>query len=308
MLIYLVLALIAGFSLSNQGPINARLKLAVNSAFWSSTISQIIGTALLAVLSLAIGFGLFPSVEFVTSHPWWIWLGCFLGPIYVTSNIYLFQKLGAVQAVILPILGQIVTGVLIDTFGWFNQAKIPISTLRLLGILITVSGILVAVILPRLRSGRQTGNPTTGLMFWRIWGIFTGGLVAMQQAINGQLGILVGSPVKAGFLSFFWGLVLIFCVSLIVERKFPQKQDFKQIKLWNGLGGLCGAVFVVAVIIAVPKIGTGLNILMALVGQIVGSMLIQQFGWWKSQKAGIHPAQIIGVIIMVVGIIFIKFL
>ncbi|MDR2976186.1 MAG: DMT family transporter [Streptococcaceae bacterium] len=311
MLIYIGLALIAGFALSNQGPINSSLKYRINSALWSAVTSQTVGVLLLAIFTLSMSLGLFMPLSFVMTHPWWIWIGCFIGPIYMTFNIYLFQKLGSVQAVILPILGQVIMGVLIDSFGWFDQAKLPISGIRMIGILVSVLGILIVVVLPNhQKNATKTASthPAKILLFWRILGIFTGILIATQQAVNSHLGMLVGSSVKAGFLSFFLGLLLIFCVCLAIERKFPKKSSFRQVKPWNFLGGLCGAVFVVAVIIAVPKIGTGLNILLTLVGQMIGSLLIQQFGWWKSPKEKVNREQILGVVVMIFGIICIKFM
>lgn len=47
---------------------------------------------------------------------------------------------------------------------------------------------------------------------------------------------------------------------------------------------------------------------MNLIGSITGSMLVQQFGWWQSARSAINFIQIIGVIIMAVGAMIIKFL
>ena len=100
MFVYLGIALFAGFLLANQNPINADLRKNVNSPFWASTISQIIGVVFLGTISLLLSGDLFPSAEFVQSHPAWIWIGGLLGPVYVTSNVFLFPRLGAVQTVI----------------------------------------------------------------------------------------------------------------------------------------------------------------------------------------------------------------
>ena len=64
-----------------------------------------------------------------STEPWWIWIGGALGVIYLTGNIVLFPKLGSVQTVIMPILGQIVMSMLIDNFGWFT-----LSNMILLGL------------------------------------------------------------------------------------------------------------------------------------------------------------------------------
>lgn len=48
--------------------------------------------------------------------------------------------------------------------------------------------------------------------------------------------------------------------------------------------------------------------MMGLIGQILGSMLVQQFGWWRSNKYQIQVWQVIGILVMLAGIVFIKFL
>ena len=251
---------------------------------------------------------LFPSTEFVQSHPAWIWIGGLLGPVYVTSNVFLFPRLGAVQTVILPILGQILTGVVIDSFGWFYAVQIPMSPIRILGIIVTILGLFIAVVLPSLREKAGQVEAEPNLMLWRLWAIISGSFTAVQQAINGHLGTLLHRPFQASFMSFFIGLIAIVCVTLVIERRLITKVELGKIKKWNILGGIWGAFFVLGAVLAVPKIGAGLNIMMALLGQIIGSMLVQQFGWWRSDRYPIRLIQVVGVAIMLLGIICIKFL
>ena len=310
MFIYLGIALFAGFLLANQNPINADLRKKVNSPFWASTISQIIGVIFLGGISLGLTGDLFPSVEFVSSHPAWIWIGGLLGQVYVTSNVFLFPRLGAVQTVILPILGQILTGVIIDSFGWFYAVQIPMSPMRIVGVIVTMAGLFIAVVLTSLskKTERVKDHNEPSLLLWRLWAVISGSFTAIQQAINGHLGTLLHRPFQASFMSFFIGLLAIILVTLSIERRFITKIEIRSIKKWNILGGIWGSFFVLGAVLAVPKIGAGLNIMMAILGQIVGSMLVQQFGWWHSDRYPIKPLQVVGVLVMLVGIVCIKFL
>jgi transporter family-2 protein len=56
----------------------------------------------------------------------------------------------------------------------------------------------------------------------------------------------------------------------------------------------------------VGKIGTGQTVVLALFGQIIGSLLVQQFGLLKSVKNRIVPIQIFGLILMLGGVFLIK--
>lgn len=308
MFVYLGIALFAGFLLANQNPINADLRKNVNSPFLASTVSQIIGVVFLGTASLLLTGELFPTIDFVSNHPAWIWVGGLLGPVYVTSNVFLFPRLGAVQTVILPILGQILAGVVIDSFGWFHAVQIPMTPIRVLGIAVALSGLFIAVVLPSLRHKSEKLASESSLILLQIWAIISGSFIAIQQAINGHLGALLQKPLQASFVSFFIGLVVIVTVTLVVERRLITRAERREIKNWNMLGGIWGALFVLGAVLAVPKIGAGLNIMMALLGQIIGSMLVQQFGWWRSDRYSISPLQIIGVLVMLAGIVCIKFL
>lgn len=307
MYIYLAFALVGGFLLANQNPINADLRKIVGSPFLASGISNFVGSIFLGIITLVTTQELFPSFHFVSSHPAWLWIGGIFGGIFLTSNVLLFPRLGAVQTVILPILGQILMGTLIDSFGWFHAMQLPMTLMRFMGIVITLIGVIIAVVLPNLKE-KEAEKPKGNLLGWRIWAVIVGAMSAAQQAINGRLGVLLGNTAQAAFVSFLIGFSPIPIVSLFVDRRLPKISDLKKAKPWNGIGGFLGASFVFATVVAVPQIGAGLTIMMGLIGQILGSMLVQQFGWWRSNKYQIQVWQVIGILVMLAGIVFIKFL
>ena len=181
------------------------------------------------------------------------------------------------------------------------------TLMRFLGIIITLAGVIVAVVLPNLKE-KEAETHQTNLLGWRIWAVIVGAMSAAQQAINGRLGVLLENTAQAAFVSFFIGFLAIFIVSLFIDHRLPKISELKKAKPWNGIGGFLGASIVFATVVAVPQIGAGLTIMMGLIGQILGSMLVQQFGWWRSSKYGIQIWQIVGILIMLTGIIFIKFL
>ena len=215
MYIYLAFALVGGFLLANQNPINADLRKIVGSPFLASGISNFVGSIFLGIITLVTSQTLFPSFQFVGSHPAWIWIGGVLGGIFLTSNVLLFPRLGAVQTVILPILGQILMGTLIDSFGWFHAMQLPMTLMRFLGIIITLAGVIVAVVLPNLKE-KEAETHQTNLLGWRIWAVIVGAMSAAQQAINGRLGVLLENTAQAAFVSFFIGFLAIFIVSLFI--------------------------------------------------------------------------------------------
>jgi transporter family-2 protein len=304
----------AGVTIANQSPVNAYLKKFVGSPFRASLISFTIGTVFIGILTVATGSRLLPTMAMITGNPWWLWLGGLLGLIYLTTNILLFPKLGAVQTVILPILGQVLMGTAIDTFGLFGAAHIPLTTCRLIGVFLLLLGIFVAVVLVSMTKESLSIDKTikqkeNSLNLWRVWAVVAGALSPVQQAINGRLGIVMSAPYSATFISFLTGAILLLFLVLITEHRIIESWDFIHVTPWWGfLGGIMGVGFVLATVIGVPIVGAGLMVTTALIGQVVGSILVQQFGWWRSMKISVKPLQLIGIMIMVVGVVFIKFM
>jgi transporter family-2 protein len=308
-----IIGLIGGFILSNQNPINAKLGATLKSPFRSSFTSFSIGTIFLVFLFFITNQHTASFSSIAVKNPWWIWIGGILGAIYLTSNVLLFPKLGAIQTIILPILGQVLMGEVIDTFGLFGTAKVSLTLLKIVGIVTLLIGIYVAIVLANKKEAiaeelKDENEKHSELNGWRVWAIIAGGFSSMQQAINGHLGSLLGSAIASSGVSFLVGTIVILMVVLIKEKRIiPREFSFKENPKWIFIGGILGSTYVFIVSYLVPQLGAGLTITLSLFGSIIGSIVIQQFGWWKSLQANVKRAQIIGIIIMAVGVVMIKF-
>jgi transporter family-2 protein len=315
---YLLLGLCFGFALANQTPINAKLGAALKSPFRSSLFSFSIGATFLLLVAAVITLltGHFPDIAHViTSQPWWIWLGGVVGVIYLTVNILLFPRVGAVQTLLLPILGQILMSVAIDTFGWLRMPEVPLVWNRLVGVLLLLAGAFTIVVIAKWREAKRENtieekkDTSAGLIAWQVIGVGAGMLSAMQTTINGQLGVALASPVVASFISFLIGTIIIFVVVAVKERRFlPEGFSPKRHPRWIWLGGLLGALFVLGNTILVPQLGAGLTVLIGILGMMIGTNFVTQFGWWKSAKKAVNRYQIIGLALMLAGIVLIKLL
>lgn len=314
MLFFPVLAMFYGILLSNQTPINSELRRKIHSPLWAATISFTIGSISLGVINyIALG-KVFPSLEFIQSNPLWIWTGGLLSVINVMSNILLFPILGAVQTVILPMLGQVLIGLVIDSFGWFGTSLIPMTSIRFFGSIIVICGVFVSVVLPSLlnkdfqkvEKKDKKKERSTLVNFARIIAIIAGTFSGSQQAVNGHLGVLLNAPLQSAFCSFFIGMVALIIISIVYHRSFIHVDPKTPLKAWNLSGGLLGAALVLISVTCIPKIGTGLTIIMGLIGQILGSLIVQQFGLWNSKQSNISKPQVIGIVIMIFGVILIK--
>lgn len=316
-MVAILIGLVIGIGLPMQTSINSRLRSALGSPFWASLISFGIGTVFLGVMTLIDRHSLGLNGALFTTQPWWIWIGGILGVIYLTGNIILFPKLGSVQTVIMPVLGQIIAGLLIDNFGLFYSPQSTLDVLRGIGALLVLGGVVVTVAGESWleRRTHQEGLEDTStvekapahLMIWRLFGVFAGMLSAAQTAINGHLGIVLQSKIQAAFISFLVGVVLLIVIVLVMRPKLQKITGAGQHHpWWMWLGGLLGALFVLGNVYLVPILGTGLSVIIVLVGLMIGSLLIDQFGWLASKRHPVAFIQIVGIFVMIAGVVVIR--
>ena len=149
--VLLVLAFVAGIAVPVQFAANSELRGAAGGPVTAAAISFVIGTAalLLVVLGLLLSArGESPSVPAPSGVPWWAWTGGLLGGFFVTASIILTPRLGAATTLGFIISGQMVASVVLDHFGLLNLPTQPVSLVKLLGVVLVISG---AVIVLRYR-------------------------------------------------------------------------------------------------------------------------------------------------------------
>jgi transporter family-2 protein len=134
----------AGFFISIQGPINARLRAAVESPVLSAAISFLSGGLfLLAIMATGALGGVGGGFRGMQSAPLWAYLGGVLGVTFVLGSIVAIPRVGVVVVICAAILGQMVGSYLADTFGWFGVARVPFNPVRLVGIVLMLAGVLL---------------------------------------------------------------------------------------------------------------------------------------------------------------------
>jgi bacterial/archaeal transporter family-2 protein len=141
-ILYIVLAIAAGFCLPTQAGINTRLNLWTQSPVLAAAISFAVGTVALFTYAIILRVPL-PSVSSLKQYPWWIWSGGFLGAFLVASTIILAPRLGAAAMLALIVSGQMFASVVLDHYGLIGYAVHPINTWRVCGVLLLVGGVVL---------------------------------------------------------------------------------------------------------------------------------------------------------------------
>jgi transporter family-2 protein len=139
-----VLAFAAGVVLIVQVGVNTTLRSALGAPVMAALVSFLVGSVALVVF-LLLSRSPWPAREQWVAIPWWAWFGGLLGAFYVVSTIIAGPRIGAAALLALIVLGQLVTSLLVDQFGWLGFPQHSMTPLRLLGALLLFGGVLLIV-------------------------------------------------------------------------------------------------------------------------------------------------------------------
>ncbi|MDK8794426.1 DMT family transporter [Corynebacterium sp. MSK041] len=301
----LILAAMAvGAVIPAQTAVNSRLRTSVGAplptSFYSFTV------AFLCAVSLAVATsGVRWDFVAAAAEPWWVWIGGVMGTVFLTGNVVLFPRLGSVETVVIPILGQVIMALVIDQFGLFGSPQTEISALRLLGAVVVFAGILCIHVLRRSNTGAHADG---GLLWgWRAFGVFMGMCSATQTAANGYLGTVLGSSIQAGAVNLAVGATLLLLLSLSVRTsRQALLSSIESGPWWMWLGGVFGAIFVVGMATLAPIIGTGATVIGQLAGTIICGQIIERFGFFGSPQTPLHANRVLGLILVFLGAVLVR--
>ena len=303
-----LLGIAAGSALSIQTAINARLRGYVKTPFLSAMASCFSSFVILVVLLLAGGNAHLFARDTFDGASWWMFAGGFLGSFVLVGCIALFPILGAVQTTVLPIFGQIIMGIMADTFGWFGYERKILSPAGAAGVVLLMTGIICTVVLPGHSENAKAASAPNRL-FWQLIGILAGMASAAQAAVNGRLGVVTGSSLLASCISVGTVCVIVALINLGQGHfKTLRQLTGEKPPWWSLTGGLFGVCVVYLSAFAAPLIGTGMLMIFSVSGQLLCSILIQQFGWLGSAVKKIRPVQGLGLILILAGVVMAKML
>lgn len=139
-IIYPLLAILAGISVTFQGPINASLGKSLKSPDLATFWAFLGGTVLIAIY-LFVKKEPVPNLSVIKEIPVWSYLGAITGIIYVALVIFVTPKLGVGTTTVLLLLAQIITAMFLDHFGAFGFVAKPITLMKIAGVILMTGGV-----------------------------------------------------------------------------------------------------------------------------------------------------------------------
>ncbi|KAB2331398.1 MULTISPECIES: DMT family transporter [Bacillaceae] len=127
----ILFTLIGGITLSAQSSINGTLSQKAGT-IETTFLTFLTGTMFLTILILFFGSG---NILALLDAPKWQLSAAFLGTMYLLLTIMAVPKIGVIAANIAGIAGQLIIGIIIDHFGWFNSLVIEFDLKRAFALL-----------------------------------------------------------------------------------------------------------------------------------------------------------------------------
>lgn len=179
-----------------------------------------------------------------------------------------------------------------------------------------VAGVVI-VSLAKREAGKNNPkeNAHADIWLWRIFGVLSGALSGVQTAINGHLGKVVDSPIKASAISYSWiKLFMRYLHRFTIDAgemcggADTGTYGLRKNPWWMWIGGVFGGIYVLANVELAEIFGTGLAVIIILIGLTTGGILVDHFGLFESPKKTMNVQKIVGVCVMVFGATLIKLL
>jgi len=115
----------------------------------------------------------------------------------------------------------------------------------------------------------------------------------------------VGSPVNAAFVSFAIGTAALGILAVILQAR-PDVASARALPWYIWIGGLYGAIFVVAAAWGVPRLGVALTITLMVAGQLLVGLILDHFGAFGAPQHPISWGRAAGVVLVLAGVLMVR--
>jgi len=143
-----------------------------------------------------------------------------------------------------------------------------------------------------------------------VFAVGLGVLIGFQPGSNATIGRSLGHPIYGALTNNIVGMsamLVLFAVLLGMRNGAPPLSvavsNAGGAPWWAWFGGLCGASYVIASILLAPRMGIALLFTCMLLGQLLVSLAIDNFGLVGQPKRPINPGRFLGIALVIAGLV-----
>jgi transporter family-2 protein len=145
----------------------------------------------------------------------------------------------------------------------------------------------------------------TRLLLFLLVAIGGAGLT-LQMAWNARLRIGTGSPILTTIVSIcvsLLSLVLVWVSGVAARGSLPA---FNALPRWAWFGGVFAAYYLVASLVAIPKLGAAAVFSLVIAGQMIGALILDSTGAFGVSQLSLSVSRILGTVLLLTGVILIQ--
>ncbi|HEY4530076.1 MAG TPA: DMT family transporter [Luteimonas sp.] len=131
-----------------------------------------------------------------------------------------------------------------------------------------------------------------------------GAIIPLQGLVNARLATALHGPVMAAFVSFLVGSVVLGTWLLVSRTPWGSAAPDARFPAWIWIGGLLGAIYVAVFTLLIPRVGAAAAICLAVLGQVVSSMLLDHFGVLQVQRP-VDWTRAAGALLVLLGVLLV---
>jgi transporter family-2 protein len=132
--------------------------------------------------------------------------------------------------------------------------------------------------------------------------VFLGIILAVHLAMNGRVGSALSNPRVGNAVFWTIGAITAILIGLTGWRA-GALDGLKNISPLLLTAGALGACLVFAIAWMIPNVGARFMFITLIAGQVLGGMILSHFGWLGSPVERITPMNVLGAVIMLVGVV-----
>jgi transporter family-2 protein len=129
--------------------------------------------------------------------------------------------------------------------------------------------------------------------------IASGAVIPFQAGANAMLGRSLGHPLWAIVASLLVSLAVVLPLLLLLKAPLPALALAARGPAWIWAGGVAGVFYISTALMLAPRLGAGGLIAAVVAGQMVGALLLDQFGLAGFPVRPVAPGRLAGAAVVV---------
>lgn len=140
-----------------------------------------------------------------------------------------------------------------------------------------------------------------------VVGALAGGLaLAVQASINSHLGRALADPVVASCISFGVGFAVLLLLSLS-RVSAVEWSAVRFLPWWAWTGGAIGTVYMISMVMGVPRLGVLTMVTVVVLGQVCASLALDAVGAFGGAVVGVSWQRLLAAACLLAGVVLSRY-